>query len=146
MGKVFKTWAALISSPPIEFAMYIIQKPHVISHRHLTDGTGASEAGLSSEFYSAQWSSSKSWEMSNFSGSTGSVGQSDCVLQIISTRLLDPFCNNKQEEAGKYPDVIFFSPVVCVIFHWLTCALLSTSKPDRAPQQLEPDFREVSVH
>ena len=23
-----------------------IQKPHVISHRHLTEGTGASEAGL----------------------------------------------------------------------------------------------------
>ena len=24
----------------------IIQKPHVIPHRHLTEGTGASEAGL----------------------------------------------------------------------------------------------------
>ena len=29
----------------------IIQNPHVISHRHLTEGTGASEVGLPSEVY-----------------------------------------------------------------------------------------------
>ena len=36
---------AFTSSPHTEFAMYI-QKPHVISLKHLTEGTGASEAGL----------------------------------------------------------------------------------------------------
>ena len=30
----------------LEFVMYDHSKPHVISHRHLTDGTGASEGGL----------------------------------------------------------------------------------------------------
>ena len=40
--------AAFTCSPPTEFVVRctIIHKPHVVSHRHLTEGTGASEAGL----------------------------------------------------------------------------------------------------
>ena len=48
MEKVFssKRDAAFPSSPPTEFVMYDHSNPHVISHRHLTKGTGAQEAGL----------------------------------------------------------------------------------------------------
>ena len=37
--------AAFTSSPPTEFVMYDRSKTCVISHRHLTEGTRASEAG-----------------------------------------------------------------------------------------------------
>ena len=38
---------AAFTSRHLQSLLYtIIQKPNVISHRHLTEGTGASEAGL----------------------------------------------------------------------------------------------------
>ena len=41
-----KREAAFTSLPPTEFVMYDHSKTHRISNRHLTEGTGASEAGL----------------------------------------------------------------------------------------------------
>ena len=90
--------------------------------------------------HSAPWPASKSWEMFNFSCSAGSVGQSDAAMQTHFTRLLDPFCNNKHEEAGNiwplnffkemwndrivYSHLLFVSSFVFICTHWLCLVFL----------------------